>query len=98
MILSAVACDETVSKGIPVLLDLGEVRDFNAVKLTFKFREKIPYSLEVSTDGETFNPVKLFEYDDKKWQKTDASKGRYLRFNFHEDQDVVINEIRVSKP
>ena len=87
-----------IMKGKPVEIDLGEVCDIGAVKVSFKLREKFKYDFAVSTDGKEFSKVKTLEYDKTHWLENEAVKGRYLKFFFPEDKLVYVNEIRVRNP
>jgi serine/threonine protein kinase len=87
-----------IMKGKPVEIDLGEVCDIGAAKVSFKFKEKLKYDLAVSIDRKKYTTVKTLNYDQSNWLKNETVRGRYLKFYFLEDRLIYINEIRVKKP
>ena len=87
-----------IQKEKPVSIDLGEVCEVGAVKVSFKSKEKYKYLFEISENGKDFITVKTLEYDKTHWLLNEVVKGRYLRFTFPDDKLVFVNEIRVRNP
>ena len=87
-----------IQKEKPVSIDLGEVCEVGAVKVSFKSKEKYKYLFEISENGKDFITVKTLEYDKTHWLLNEVVKGRYLRFTFPDEKLVFVNEIRVRNP
>ena len=84
-------------KDIPVInLDLGEIRDCDAIRITQKKGLESEYSVEISTDGVNYSLVKLLDQVDE-WRIFKASKVRFVRVTFPKGKETFFNEIRMKK-
>ena len=88
-----------VERDVPVIIDLGEIKELGAVKPSFKERKKgREFIFEVSVDGKVYKIVKPTQLDEFNWQEYEPIEGRYLKLTFIGDDPVYLNEIRVRKP